>query len=63
VREAIVVNGQAPKSVADAITRHSPGCADPKRQEAIRAEILHIAPQLQQLHEQQLPKRSRGLDR
>lgn len=53
VREAIVVNGQAPKSVADAITRHSPGCADPERQEAIRAEILHIAPQLQQLHQVQ----------
>ncbi|MCG9096443.1 hypothetical protein LH449_15620 [Laribacter hongkongensis] len=56
VREAIVVNGQAPKSVADAITRHSPGCADPKRQETIRAEILHIASQLQQLYDQQQVK-------
>lgn len=60
VREAIVVNGQAPKSVADAITRYSPGCADPKRQEAIRAEILHIAPQLQQLHQVQQAKTNSG---
>lgn len=53
VREAIVVNGQAPESVASAITGHSPGCADPKQQDAIRAEIHHLAPRLQKLHERQ----------
>ena len=53
VREAIVVNGQAPESVANAITGHSPGCADPKQQDAIRAEIHQLAPRLQKLHERQ----------
>lgn len=60
VREAIVVNGQAPESVANAITRHSPGCADPKQQDAIRAEIHQIAPKLQELHQVQQAKTQSG---
>jgi hypothetical protein len=60
VHEAIVVNGQTPKSVADAITRHSPGCADPKQQDAIRAEIHQIAPRLQQLHQVQQARTNNG---
>ena len=60
VREAIVVNGQAPESVANAITGHSPGCADPKRQDAIRAEIHQIAPRMQQQYERQQAKTNSG---
>jgi hypothetical protein len=60
VREAIVVNGQTPQSVADVITRHSPGCADPKQQDAIRAEIHQLAPKLQQLHQVQQAQTQSG---
>ena len=52
--------GQTPQSVADVIARHSPGCADPKQQDAIRAEIHQLAPKLQQLHQVQQAQTQSG---
>lgn len=60
VRDAIVVNGQAPKSVADAIALYSPGCADPVQQDAIRVYILQIAPELQQRYKERLVRMESG---
>jgi hypothetical protein len=43
IRDALRDTGQSPQEVLGAIVRHSPGMADPARQEAARAYISELA--------------------
>jgi len=59
-REAIGEHGQSAKSVVEALTRHSPGRADPETHEEIRKAVERNAPALQAQYERS--RRDRGQD-
>jgi len=51
MREAIGEHGQTAESVIEAITRHSPGCADPASHQEIHDTVNRAAPRLEAQYE------------
>lgn len=62
-REAMGKHGQPPERVVEALTRHSPGRADPKTHEEIRKAVERNAPALRAEYEQAQRDRPRDIGR
>lgn len=67
LREAMIEHGQPVDKVVEAITKHSPGCADPARRQRFEEGVARFKPELDRAQaqaraeqEQQQPKQSRG---
>ncbi|WP_208452851.1 hypothetical protein, partial [Burkholderia gladioli] len=67
LRESMLEHGQPLDKVVEAITKHSPGCADPARTQRFEEAVARFKPELDRAQaqaraeqEQQQPKQSRG---